>query len=154
MTGFLESMNEREGELIQKRQENRQLCNEYIAQVSKRQSQARRQASAILEGVKAVHFSISCLPSRSEGRDAWLETIEYFFFSLLVLRECSDTSSGICNVLPRLAIRYYAWERANTTRALSTRAVEETKMNVTRVVFSSDGLSLLLVSTENGLLSS
>ena len=48
MTGFLESMNEREGELIQKRQENRQLCNEYIAQVSKRQSQARRQASAIL----------------------------------------------------------------------------------------------------------
>ena len=48
MTGFLESMNEREGELIQKRQENRQLCNEYIAQLSKRQSQARRQASAIL----------------------------------------------------------------------------------------------------------
>ena len=92
------------------------------------------------EGVKAVHFSISCLPSRSEGRDAWLETIEYFFFSLLVLRECSDTSSGICNVLQRLAIRYYAWERANTTRALSTRAVEETKMNVTRVVFSRCGV--------------
>ena len=48
MMGFLESMNEREMKLIQKRQENRQLCNEYIAQVSKRQSQARRQASAML----------------------------------------------------------------------------------------------------------
>ena len=48
MTGFLESINEREGELIQERDENRRLCNEYIAQVSERQSQARRQASAIL----------------------------------------------------------------------------------------------------------
>ena len=48
MTGFLESMNEREGRLIQERQENRQLCNEYIAQVSERQSQARRQVSAIV----------------------------------------------------------------------------------------------------------
>ena len=48
MTGFLESINEREGELIQECDENRRLCNEYIAQVSERQSQARRQASAIL----------------------------------------------------------------------------------------------------------
>ena len=48
MTGFLESINEREGELIQERDENRRLCNEYIAQVSERQSQARRQASAML----------------------------------------------------------------------------------------------------------
>ena len=48
MTGFLESFNEREGELILERDENRRLCNEYIAQVSERQSQARRQASATL----------------------------------------------------------------------------------------------------------
>ena len=48
MTGFLESINEREGELIQERDENRRLCNEYIAQVTERQSQACRQASAIL----------------------------------------------------------------------------------------------------------
>ena len=48
MTGFLESINEREGVLIQERDENRRLCNEYIAQVSERQSKARRQASAML----------------------------------------------------------------------------------------------------------
>ena len=46
MKRFSESTNEGEGELLQERDENRRLCNEYIAQVSERQSQARRQASA------------------------------------------------------------------------------------------------------------
>ena len=76
--------------------------------------------------------------------------IEYGELGLSIVVSTGRDDSGT----QRLAIRYYAWERANTTRTLSTRAVEETKMNVTRVVFSSDGLSLLLVSTENGLLSS
>ena len=48
MKRFFESINEIEGELIQERDENCRLCNEYIAQVSQRQSQARRQARAIL----------------------------------------------------------------------------------------------------------
>ena len=48
MKRFLESINEREGELIQERDENRRLCNEYTVQVSERLTQARRQASAIL----------------------------------------------------------------------------------------------------------
>ena len=48
MKRFLESINEREGVLIQERDENRRLCNEYIAQVSERLRQARCQARAIL----------------------------------------------------------------------------------------------------------
>ena len=54
-----------------------------------------------------------------------------------------------------VAIRYFAVEMANrTTLTLSMRAASETKMNVTRAVISSDGLSLLLVSHQHGLLSS
>ena len=54
----------------------------------------------------------------------------------------------------RLAIRYFTVERANRTFTLSMRAAEETVMNVSKVVFSSDGLSFLLVSAQNGILSS
>ena len=80
-----------------------------IHEQSSLSSLARNVSERVLrrEGVKAVHFSISCLPPRGEGRDAWLETIEYFFFSLLVLRECSDTSSGICNVLHEGQMRVF-----------------------------------------------
>ena len=58
-------------------------------------------------GVKALHLSITCIPSRGQDRDAWLETIEYFFFALLVLRDCSDPSSGTCNVLHEGQMKLY-----------------------------------------------
>ena len=52
-----------------------------------------------------------------------------------------------------VAIRYYTMKMANQT-TLSTKAAAETEMNVTRVVFASDGLSLLLVSAQDGIVSS
>ena len=75
-----------------------------IHEQSSLSSLARNVSERVLrrEGVKAVHFSISCLPPRGEGRDAWLETVEYFFFSLLVLRECSDTHWGFATCFTRV----------------------------------------------------
>jgi von Willebrand factor type A domain len=46
------------------------------------------------EGTRALHFNFCYLPDRNDETSSWLESMNRFFFSLLILRSVHDPMSG------------------------------------------------------------
>jgi hypothetical protein len=76
------------------------------------------------EKKRAVHFNFCYIPDRSEATCSWLESVNHFFFSLLILRSAYDPASGrsfhlgerswkIFIELPAETATAYDWLRVN-----------------------------------------
>lgn len=87
---------------------------------------ARRKFSNRRQGPMAVHFSFCSLPtSNSENASKWFESLNSFFFSLLVLRYVFDEDEGVPFHLGKRRWNIFVELPATTTKKSSQLLLEE-----------------------------